>query len=85
MGRMPEWGGTQEAGAKAQGQAGSALPTDALLKGSCPCMFCVCSFEVLADASGHNRPDFPFLRIRAPLLLHSDPVPGGEVCAMEKR
>lgn len=24
MGRMPEWGGTQEAGAKAQGQAGSS-------------------------------------------------------------
>lgn len=38
-----------------------ALPKDALLKGRSPCMFCACLFEVVADASGHNRPDFPFL------------------------
>lgn len=68
-----------------RGRPAPALPKDALLKGSCPCMFCACLFEVLANASGHNRPDFPFLRVRAPLLLHSDPVPSGEVCAMEKR
>lgn len=76
----------RKAGARCQGcsaRLASSPLEDPLHMGSSPCMFSACSFEVLADVSGHDRPGFAFLPSGSQGQSPTSSWPWGVVCAME--